>query len=91
MGTLLVQLEKVTPTKGRALAAHRTWALIKAIGYEQAKESMPQRTWYLHVAYLRQAGISQADLMTGNVIPFRRDTISLGAPVESWEELRRAA
>jgi II/X family phage/plasmid replication protein len=91
MGTLLQELEKVTPTKGRALAAHRTWALIKSIGYETTKESMPKTTWFAHVAYLRAAGVSQADLMTGNVIPFRRDTISLGQAVTSWEELRRAA
>lgn len=91
MGTLLQELEKVAPTKGRALAAHRTWALIKSIGYDTTREAMPKSTWQLHVAYLRAAGISQADLMTGNVIPFRRDIISLGQAVSSWEELRRAA
>ena len=33
MGMLLKELEKVCPTKGKALAAHRTWLLIRAVGY----------------------------------------------------------
>lgn len=91
MGTLLEQLKAVTPSEGRALAAHRTWALIKAIGYEQTKTSMPERTFYLHQKYLRAAGLSHADLTTSNILPFRQKAISLTSPVTSWEELRRAA
>lgn len=91
MGTLLAELEKHAPTKGRALAAHRTWALIKTIGYTQTKESMPSSTWRLHTMYLRNAGISSADLCAGTVIPFRRKTLLLGQPVLSWNDLRRAA
>ena len=91
MGTLLEQLKQVTPTEGRALAAHRTWALIKAIGYEQTKTSMPERTFYLHQKYLRAAGLSHADLVASNILPFRQKTVSLSEPVTSWDELRRAA
>lgn len=91
MGTLLMELERVAPSKGQALAAHRTWAMVKSIGYEMAKVSMPKATWCRHVKFLRAAGVSQADLVGGVVIPFRRDVIVLSAPVTSWDELRRAA
>jgi len=91
MGSLLEELEKVAPTKGRALAAHRTWAMIKAIGYELARESMPRATWYLHTKYLRAAGLSDADIGAGNVLPFRRREICIANPVRSWAELRTAA
>lgn len=91
MGTLLQELEKVCPTKGRALAAHRTWALVKTIGYTQTKESMPGRTFRLHCEYLRLAGLSSADLCAGVVIPFRRQSLVLREPVTSWTQIRMAA
>jgi len=91
MGTLLQELEKHAPTKGRALAAHRTWALIKTVGYTQTVESMPRSTFMLHAKYLRAAGLSGADLCAGKVIEFRRKCLVLNQPVLSWDELRRAA
>jgi II/X family phage/plasmid replication protein len=91
METLLQQLEKVCPTKGRALAAHRTWALIKTIGHAQTLNSMPRSTWNLHCKYLRAAGLSSADLCAGQVIPFRKQHLILAEPVTSWEQIRRAA
>lgn len=91
MGTLLKQLEQVCPTKGRALAAHRTWALIKTIGYSQTQNSMPKSTFFLHTSYLRLAGISSADLCAGVVIPFRRQVLVLREPVISWTQIRMAA
>jgi II/X family phage/plasmid replication protein len=91
MGTLLKELEKVCPTKGRALAAHRTWALIKTIGYTQTKNSMSSTTWYKHCEYLRLAGLSNADLSAGVVIPFRRQQLVLREPVLRWTEIRFAA
>lgn len=91
MGKLLVELEKVCLTKGRALAAHRTWALIKALGYTQTKDSMPRSTFNLHCKYLRAVGISSADLCAGNVIELRKRSLVLSDPVLSWDEIRRAA
>jgi II/X family phage/plasmid replication protein len=91
MGTLLLELEKVCPTKGRALAAHRTWALIKTIGYAQTKASMSASTWYKHCEYLRAAGLSNADLCAGVVIPFRRQQLVLREPVLAWTDIRLAA
>jgi len=91
MGTLLNQLEKVCITKGRALAAHRTFALIKTIGYTQTKESMPKSTFMLHCSYLRAAGLSDADLCAGVILPFRKQSLILRDPVLSWMDIRKAA
>jgi hypothetical protein len=91
MGILLQELEKVCPTRGRALAAHRTFALIKTVGYTQTKESVPDSTFRLHCKYLRAAGLSSADLCAGKVIEFRRKSLVLDQPVLSWDEIRRAA
>lgn len=90
MGTLLSELEKVAPTPGYALAAHRTWALIKTIGYEQTKASIPRATWSKHLRILRAAGLSDADIGAGNILPFRRTEICILNPVRSWDDLRRA-
>jgi II/X family phage/plasmid replication protein len=91
MGTLLNELEKVAPSKGYALAAHRTWALIKTLGYTQTQESMPRATFARHCKILRDAGLSSADLCGGVVIPFRQKCLILNAPVTSWEQLRKVA
>ncbi len=91
MGTLLQELEKVCPTKGRALAAHRTWALIKSIGFDQTKQSMPSSTFRLHSKYLRAAGLSNADLCAAVVIPFRRKQLILREPVTGWNQIRMFA
>jgi hypothetical protein len=87
----LESLERVAPSKGQALAAYRTWALVKAIGVEEAQASMPRTTWYRHCGFLRAAGLTWADFATGQVVPFRRRTLVLEAPVTCWEDVRRAA
>ncbi len=91
METLLNELEKHAPTKGQALAAHRTWSLIRTIGHTQTKESMPKSTFMRHCALLRAAGLSSADLCAGQVIPFRRKALVLAEPVTCGEQVRRAA
>jgi II/X family phage/plasmid replication protein len=91
MDNLLQQLERVAPSKGQALGAYRTWSLVKSIGQQEAEASMPRRTWYRHRKILFDAGLTWADLQASNVVPLRRRTIELGAPVRSWEELRRVA
>ncbi|MBK9394259.1 MAG: hypothetical protein IPN40_10360 [Uliginosibacterium sp.] len=91
MGQLLNQLEAVAVSPGQALAAHRTWALIKAIGRENAKGSMPRSTWSRHLKLLRDAGLSDTDLSSGEIIPFRRHVVQLHQPVTSWADLQQAA
>ena len=91
MGNLLIQLEKVSPSKGQALAAHRTFALLKVIGHAQTKCSMPQRTFARHCALLRLAGLSSADLCAGKILELRKRSLVLQEPVLSWDEIRIAA
>lgn len=91
METLLQKLEQVSPTMGQALAAHRTWALIKTIGYDQVRHSIPHRTFMRHQALLKLAGLTAADLCSGNVIPFRQKTLLLDAPVLCWDDIKKAA
>ena len=91
MGKLLEELEKVAPTPGQALSAHRTFALIKTLGYTQTKDSMPYRTFARHCKYLRAAGLSSADLCAGKVLELRKRSLVLEQPVLSWDEIRKAA
>lgn len=78
-------------TEGRASAAFTTYRNIRADGFEVTKDYMPARTWYLHLKYLRAAGISDADLQQGNVVQFRPVRIVLAQPVTCWDDVRRAA
>lgn len=78
-------------TEGRATAAFTTYRNIRADGFEVVKDYMPARTFYLHLKYLRAAGISDADLQQGNVVQFRPVRIVLAQPVTSWDDIRRAA
>lgn len=91
METLLKKLEQVAPTMGQARAAHNTWALIKTVGYEQVRYSIPRATFMRHQALLKLAGLSAADLCSGQVIPFRRRALILDAPVCCWDDLKKVA
>ena len=88
---LLEALTFITGSKGRAAAAFDCWMRIRQLGFDVAKTTMPKSTFLRHKKALLEAGLSEADLQSGTVIPFRRNTITLSAPVTSWEELRRAA
>lgn len=87
--SMLERLIKVAPSEGRAQSAFRTWGLIQSIGWQSSKESMPRRTWYLHLKYLKDAGLGDADISTGRIVSLRRRIVL--NPVASWEELRNAA
>lgn len=88
MGTLLEELNKVCPTPARALAVHKTFALIKTLGYTQVKESTPKATFHKHCAFLRAAGLSSADLCAGKVLQFRMRTLLISEPVTCWDDIR---
>lgn len=80
---------KVADTPGQGKAAARTWAVIQSCGWQAAKESMPERSWYRHLSILKAAGLGDADVSAGRVVSLRRPLIL--HPVASWEDLRRAA
>lgn len=91
MTTLLENLNTIAPSKGQALAAHRTWALIKSIGYEQTKHSMPKATFMRHQKILKAAGLSSADLQSATILQFRKQAIVISEPIRTWDDLLRAA
>ena len=76
----------VADTEGRAKAAIGCWALIKAYGWEKARDMSGKRTWYYNLKVLRAAGLSDADLSAGNVVHIRRPLIECRM-VDSWEQL----
>jgi len=78
-------------TKGRARAAYGTYEDIKKYGLDEVKAGMSERTFYLHKKHLKAAGVSDGDLMAGNVIQFKPIRIVLAQPVTCWHDLRRAA
>lgn len=73
-------------TEGQAKAAIGCWALIKAYGWEKARAMTTRSKWYKDLKVLRAAGLSDADLSAGNVVPFRRPLIQC-QQIESWDEL----
>ena len=78
-------------SQGRAKAAYGTYRAIKDSGLDEVKAGMSEATFYRHKKYLKEAGISDADLMAGNVIQFRPVRIVLAHPVACWDDVRRAA
>jgi len=84
------QIKAAAKTEGEAKAAYRCWLIIKERGWIQAKEMHTAPTWYRHLRVLRRAGLGDADISLGQVVPFRR--VQLRATlVRSWPELRLAA
>lgn len=89
MSTLLDNLKNLGLSEGRARAAYQTWALIKTMGYEQAKSSLNKNTFNVHRSHLLRAGLTETDLQNSqnNVLVFRRKTIELDCPVTSWSQV----
>ncbi|WP_428625426.1 phage/plasmid replication protein, II/X family [Sedimenticola sp.] len=82
------QIEKIqeaAPTPGQGRAAAATWAMIQTLGHDAVKTAMAERTWYLHKKILLAAGIGEAELQKGKLIPIYRKIVL--RPVESWHDL----
>jgi II/X family phage/plasmid replication protein len=77
-------------TEGRAKAAYGCFLMIKNEGWEKAREAFSKTTWYRHLQILRLAGLGDADIAAGTVVPFRRKVIE-SQLVSSWVELRNVA
>lgn len=78
-------------TEAQSEAAFATYRNIRADGFDVAKGFISRATWYRHLAMLRKVGISDADLVSGNVVQFRPVRVVLAQAVSSWDELRRVA
>lgn len=80
---------EAAPTEGQGRAAYGTWLLIKAEGWERARSNVSERSWYRHLKILRSAGLADADISAGQVVPLRRRVLQ-ARPVTSWHELLAA-
>jgi len=78
-------------TIAQAEAAFATYRNIRADGFDVAMGYISRASWYRHLKMLRNVGISDADLVSGNVVQFRPVRVVLAQAVGSWDELRRAA
>lgn len=78
-------------TEGAARSVLGTYYRIKAEGYEAVRDSMAKRTFIRHKKALLAAGMSEADLVLGNVYQLQPVRIMLASPVRNWQELRRVA
>lgn len=78
-------------TDAQAQAVFATYRNIRADGFDVAKAFISRAAWYRHLRALRKVGISDADLVSGNVVQFRPVRVVLAQPVGSWDEIRRAA
>lgn len=76
--------------------AYKTFTLVKQLGKHEVfsknnPDSLVKRsTFYQHKKIALNAGLCMADFETGQVIPFKRDSIDLIA-VSSWSDIERLA
>lgn len=80
----------VAPSEGRAKSAYGCWLLIQSEGWERAQESFVKSTWYRHLKVLRAAGLGDADLSSGKVVPLRRRILEAQV-IHTWADLSNAA
>lgn len=86
MDTLLYELKNISPSDGLARASYDTYLRIKQNGYEFTKQSMSKASFFRHTKLLKQAGLTQSDLTSAQIIPLRKRRIDL-QPVNSWTDL----
>jgi II/X family phage/plasmid replication protein len=76
-------------TEGRGKAAFCCWLFIEREGWERARNCFPKVTWYRHIKVLHAAGLSDADISAGKIVPLRRRILEARL-VHSWAELKAA-
>lgn len=81
-------IAKFGTRKGRALYAF--WSVVKAQGVEATQETFSRTMWFYRTRDLRALGVSLSDLNSGQILAFRPKAI-VARPVDSWDDLRRAA
>lgn len=84
--SLLERILCVAKTEGQGRAAYGCWIMIQNEGWERAQSVFPKRTWYRHLKILRQAGLADADISAGNIVPLRRKIFE-AQHVTSWQQL----
>ena len=84
---LLDKLKEICPSENQALAAFNTWCNIRNVGLTTIKNSMSKASYYRHIKFLKEAGLSLADLNSGQILPFRQKLIVLGEPVKNFKDV----
>lgn len=77
-------------TEGQGKAAYGCWLLIEREGWEKARECFSKRSWYRHLQIIHAAGLGDADISAGKVVPFRQKMV-VAERVTSWSELMQRA
>ena len=81
---------------GYGLKAFATWNLIKSVGHlnvyspKNDNSLLNKRTFYIHKKIALNAGLTQSDFQSGEVLPFSMETIQL-ISVTSWSDLKKLA
>lgn len=73
-------------TEGQGRAAYGCWVMIQNEGWERAREFFSKPTWYRHLKILRSAGLGDADISAGQVVPLRRRVLEARL-VTNWSQL----
>ncbi len=95
MDSLLEKLIEVSPTEGQAKSALTYLHTIKQMGSITARSMTTSSTHYRHKKNLELAGLTEADIQSGEILHFRPQIITM-RPVNSWgdielnQEIRRA-
>ena len=79
-------LEQTAPTPGQGRAAHACLLLIQHAGWQKARQTYPDRTWYRHMKIFHAAGLGDMDISSGNVVPLRLKILE-ARQVNTWAEL----
>jgi II/X family phage/plasmid replication protein len=82
-------IQAVSESEGRGRAAYGCWLMIKAEGWERARESFSKSSWYRHLQLLHAAGLGDADIASGRVVPIRRRILDARL-VNEWSEILAA-
>lgn len=80
------RIYQVSDTQGQGAAAYSMWLLITHEGWEVARQNTSKTTWYRNLKVLRKAGLSDADVSHGRVVPLRRKIIEC-QQVDNWLQL----
>jgi hypothetical protein len=86
---LLERLSALYPRR-QANNVYRTWLAMREAGAAAVRQRMGRDTWFRHRKMLIAAGLTPADFNAAKVLQFRPRAI-VAAPVDSWDQLRRAA
>ncbi len=73
-------------TEGQGRAAYGCWVMIQNEGWERAREFFTKTTWYRNLQILRAAGLGDADISAGQVVPLRRRVMEARL-ITNWSQL----